>query len=81
MASAGFGAPSPIHTVSSTIAGTSSAVTLSQYWKACTNVMLRMPPLITFVSTTTPTTTAPSHSGAPSAAARVRPAPWNCGSR
>ena len=36
---------------------------------------------ITFVSTTTPTTTAPSHSGAPSAAARVRPAPWNCGRR
>ena len=31
-------------TTSSTTAGTSRAVSLSQYWKACTKVMLRMPP-------------------------------------
>ena len=33
-------------------AGISSAVSLSQYWNACTSVMLRMPPATTLTSTT-----------------------------
>src|SRR5206468_2109349 len=51
--------------ISSTIAGSAIAVTFTQYWKACTNVMLRIPPVATFAVTTTPTTTAPSQDGAP----------------
>ena len=30
---------------------------MSQYWKACTKVMLRMPPDVTFARTTAPTMT------------------------
>ncbi len=56
-------------------------MSLSQYWKACTKVMLRIPPESTLTSTTTATTTAPSQRGAPSAASITSPAPWNCGSR
>ena len=37
-------APSPTQTASRNITGTSSAVSFSQYWKACTKVMLRIPP-------------------------------------
>ena len=75
------GEPSPAQTTRSTAAGMSSAVSLSQYWKAWTNVMLRIPPELTLASTTTPTIAGPSHSGASMAALRVMPAPWNCGSR
>ncbi len=57
------------------------AVSLSQYWKAWTNVIERMPPAATVTPTTTATTAAPTHCGAPVRARRVMPAPWNCGSR
>ena len=53
--------------------GSSSAVSLSQYWNACTKVMLRIPPLPTLTTTTTPTTTAPTHSGASMAAVEGEP--------
>ncbi len=56
-------------------------MSLSQYWNAWTNVMLRIPPELTLTSTTSPTIAGPNHSGASIAALRVIPAPWNCGSR
>src|SRR6478735_3881805 len=77
----GRGDESPAHTTSRTAAGTSRAVSLSQYWKACTKVMLRIPPDVTLASTTTPTITGPTHVGAPTADRSVSPAPWNCGIR
>ncbi len=58
-----------------------SAVSFTQYWNACTNVMLRIPPAATLAVTTTPTTTAPSQYGAPATVARVSPAPCSCGTR
>ncbi len=79
--SAGLVAPSPAHTTRSTAIGISRAVSFSQYWKAWTNVMLRIPPDVTLASTTRATITAPSQSGAPIVAVRVTLAPWNCGSR
>ena len=54
---------------------------MSQYWKAWTKVMLRIPPDVTLASTTRATTTAPSQRGAPIAEVRVTLAPWNWGSR
>ena len=51
--------------------GISRAVSFSQYWKACTKVMLRIPPEVTLASTTRATITAPSQSGAPMVAVRV----------
>ena len=75
------GDPSPAQITSRIAAGISSAVSLSQYWKAWTKVMLRIPPLLTLTTTTAPTTAAPTHFGASIEAARVSPAPWNCGSR
>ena len=62
-------------------AGTATAVSLSQYWNACTKVMDRIPPEVTLMSTTGAMITAPSQVGAPMVAARVTPAPWNWGSR
>ena len=56
-------------------------MSLSQYWNACTNVMLRMPPKNTLTSTTTATTTPPTHGGVPATVPSERPAPWNCGIR
>ena len=67
--------------MSSTIAGTSNAVSLSQYWNAWTKVIDRIPPDITLMSTTMPTISGPTQRGAPIADSRVSPAPWNCGSR
>ena len=75
------GVPSPAHTTSRIAAGTSRAVSLSQYWNACTKVIDRIPPEPTLTSTTTPTITGPTHGGASTAAASVSPAPWNWGSR
>ena len=80
-AAAGSAAPSAIHTARRTKAGTSRAVSLSQYWKACTKVIDRIPPGLTDASTTTATTSEPAHGGAPIVARSVTPAPWNCGSR
>lgn len=56
-------------------------MSLSQYWKACTNVMLRIPPEVTLASTTTPTMTGPTQIGAPTADRSVSPAPLNWGTR
>src|SRR5215211_5394157 len=77
----GSSASRQCHAVSSTIAGSAIAVTFTQYWNACTNVMLRIPPVATLAVTTTPTTTAPSQDGAPVTVDSVRPAPCNCGTR
>ena len=54
---------------------------MSQYWNACTNVMLRMPPVATLKTTTTAISRPPTHSGAPVASDTVSPAPRSCGSR
>ncbi|GGX72501.1 hypothetical protein GCM10010510_16310 [Streptomyces anandii JCM 4720] len=75
------GAPSPCQASVRKRAGTSRAVSFSQYWKAWTKVMLRMPPAATVATTTTATMTPPSASGAPVSTASVSPAPWSCGSR
>src|SRR4051794_38231998 len=80
-ASAGEVAPSPAQTSSRNIAGTSSAVSLSQYWNACTNVMLRMPRKNTLTSTTTPTSRPPTQGGVPATVRSEIPAPWNSGMR
>ncbi len=56
-------------------------MSLSQYWKAWTKVMLRMPPAATVATTTTATMIPPSVSGAPVSTANVSPAPWSWGSR
>src|SRR5829696_3549467 len=75
----GGGAPSRWnHTSSSTIAGNAIAVSFTQYWKACTKVMLRIPPTATLTVTTAPTTTAPTQAGAPVTVDRVSPAPCSC---
>ena len=39
--------------ISPTAAGSASAVSLSQYWKACTKVIERIPPSTTVATTTT----------------------------
>ncbi len=54
---------------------------MSQYWKAWTKVMLRMPPDITLTSTTTATSVPPTQCSVPATVARASPAPWNCGIR
>ena len=56
-------------------------MSFTQYWKACTNVMLRIPPTATLSVTTAPTTTAPTQDGAPVTVVRVSPAPCSCGTR
>src|SRR4051812_26044099 len=71
----------PCQITSSTIAGTAIAVSFTQYWKAWTKVMLRIPPTVTLSVTTTPTTTAPTQAGAPVTVDSVSPAPCSCGTR
>jgi hypothetical protein len=61
--------------------GTASAVSFSQYWKDCTKVMLRMPPVATLKTTTAATSNPPTQTGAPVASRTVRPAPTSCGSK
>ena len=56
-------------------------MSFSQYWKACTKVIDRIPPGLTDASTTSATTSEPTHWGAPIVARSVTPAPWNCGRR
>ena len=56
-------------------------MSLSQYWNACTKVMLRIPPVATLNTTTTATSRPPTQPGAPVARVTVRPAPTSCGSR
>jgi hypothetical protein len=69
------------HTTSSSTTGSAIAVSFSQYWNACTNVIERMPPATTPATTTTATTSAPTHGGTPVTVSSARPAAWNCGSR
>ena len=66
---------------STTSAGTAIAVSLSQYWNACTKVIERIPPPITVSSTTTPAATTPAQAGSGVSAVSARPAPCSCGSR
>jgi hypothetical protein len=75
------GRPSACQCSTRKITGTASAVSLSQYWKACTNVMARMPPSATLPVTTTATSSEPHTYGPPVTVCRVSPAPWNCGTR
>ena len=56
-------------------------MSFTQYWKAWTNVMLRIPPTATLSVTTAPTTTAPTQDGAPVTVVSVSPAPCSCGTR
>ncbi len=58
-----------------------TAVSLSQYWKACTKVIERIPPATTLVMTIAPTTSGPSQTGVPRRVFNASPAPWYCGTR
>lgn len=75
------GAPSPAHAAIRKKAGTSRAVSFSQYWKAWTKVTERIPPHATATVTTNATTSPPTQCGAPVRIPSVSPAPCNCGSR
>ena len=75
------GAPCSPHSASSTHAGTAIAVSLSQYWTACTMVIERIPPPATAPATTTATTAVPIQRGRPVAEDHTSPAAVNCGSR
>ncbi len=75
------GRPSACQCRRRNITGTASAVSFSQYWNACTNVIARMPPRATLPVTTTATTRAPSAYGPPVTVWRVRRAPCICGTR
>ncbi len=81
LGSAGERPPSLSHTTTRKQSGTSRAVSFSQYWKACTKVIDRMPPDSTLSSTTTATTSPPAQPGRPVAVRNATPAPWNCGIR
>ena len=59
--------------------GTATAVSLSQYWNAWTNVMERIPPATTVMQTTATTATGPTHAGSPVVIRMARAAPWSCG--
>jgi hypothetical protein len=63
------------------MAGSEIAVTFSQYWKACTNVMPFIPPKKTLAVMRAPTATTPIQYGVPRIARRVTPAPFSCGRR
>ena len=74
--------PLPVkNSISSASAGIATAVSFSQYWNACTNVMERIPPATTLAMTMPPTTSGPSQTGRPSRVFRASPAPWYCGTR
>ncbi len=51
-----------------------------QNWNACTNVIDRMPPLITVSRTTTPVVATPVQDGSAVSAVSAKPAPCSCGS-
>src|SRR5262249_8297652 len=71
----------PTNTSSATT-GTASAVSLSQYWNACTNVIDRMPPKTTVAITTTPAATTPLQDGRfGTTVATVSHAPCSWGNR
>jgi hypothetical protein len=79
--SVGSGLPSARQTSSISSTGNAIAVSLSQYWNACTTVIERIPLTATPSRTTAATTAAPIQRGAPVTVCNVSPAPWNCGSR
>ena len=66
---------SPMNSPSRASAGTAMAVSLSQYWKACTNVIDRMPPATTLVMTIAATSSGPIQTGTPRSVFRASPAP------
>src|SRR5688572_16190865 len=72
------GSPPPT-TSSSATTGNASAVSFSQNWNACTNVIERMPPAATTTATSTATATAPAHEGSPVVIRTVSAAPCSCG--
>ena len=63
------------------MAGSEMAVTFSQYWNACTNVMPFIPPRNTLAVIRAPTPITPTQYGAPRIARSVTPAPFIWGSR
>src|SRR5262249_41056105 len=67
--------------ISSTNTGTASAESLSQYWNAWTNVIERIPPNTTLITTTMAIRVAPTQPLQPVSTDKVSPAPWNCGTR
>jgi hypothetical protein len=67
--------------INNTSAGTSRARNFSQNCIAWANVIERMPPTPTAVSTTANTTRPPSQFGAPVWVARVKDAPCSWGTR
>jgi hypothetical protein len=73
--------PSFMNSDRMTTAGTVSAKTLSQNWKACTKVIERIPPPSTVASTITPAAATPAQAGSPVTVFSTRPAPCSWGSR
>src|SRR5437764_2897179 len=65
VADGGTGAPAERQASTRNTAGMAIAASLSQNWNAWTMVTLRIPPAITFTTTTTATSAAPAHGGAP----------------
>ena len=66
---------------STNTAGTTSAVSLSQNWNACTKVIDRMPPPTTVSTTTSPAPAMPLQAGRAVSVVRASPAPCSWGSR
>ena len=73
------GGSPPFTTSSSAITGTASAVSFSQNWNACTNVIERMPPAATTTATMTATASDPAQAGRPVVIRTVSAAPCSCG--
>jgi hypothetical protein len=65
LASAIAGVPLPASIRAINTIGTASAVSFSQYWKACTKVMERIPPATTVRHTTMTTATDPPRTAGP----------------
>ena len=62
--------------------GTAIAISLNQYWKACTSVIDRMPPATTLsVTTTRDDGDRRPSGGSPVTCCSTRPAPCSCGTR
>jgi hypothetical protein len=72
---------SEMNSPSTNTAGTTSAVSLSQYWNAWTNVIERMPPPTTVSTTTSPAPAIPLQAGSAVRVVSANPAPCSCGSR
>ena len=71
--------PSAPRRSSTNTSGTARDTSLSQYWKAWTKVIERMPPESTVTHTTVMTSPAPTQPGAPAAIPSASAAPCSCG--